>query len=967
MQFSGVLLLRKVDLVTEVRSFAFALRGCTRADPTPVTDGRTLSEVLGSGMSPTKGGRNGLNLPGIPTIQYHRDEPGSSERTSRNVEGGESPQRRYSRDSLSRDWGRGSPARRRVSSPVWDGYETKRRRYTADYTDHEYRQRRESLEKPRRPSPDSFSNNQKGTDFKYAASHDDDDFKYRRSPPNSWHRHSQDAYSKRSDDLRDRSFPGSYKDRDDQKRRETSQERRWSPDHSTKIQFKDKEHKDSPPAAECRQQQHRAGFSANRSSRKALQTEDATKSNEQKSSTGFQRFLEVLNKGVNVDVLTKIVTQISDQQPQQRTLSPSRSPVEKSLPKVDGSMGKASEPSVVEKVLTPEEEQKQRQMQGVLQAIGLDLGFEELGQMSSRIQERLYGKKDEDVTNERGTRQAFAPKRRSEETPEDEEGAGQEHGEISTIRSSDFKNLAMNPHDWSDSVQRLHPFSEAHHLRDAGSSERVPWSEAELDLHRERLCGSDPRKPSPPIQNRNEFEPGYPDGEPMVLEEEDPELQRRKKELQEIEERIMYKKAFIAVKTIGLLEKKSLDKQLNTDQGETLKERVTAILQRHPYSLIHKIQQPKERLKSPLLSEGDSLYEPHPLQLRVNSLLKHRRRQPVILSPSIEKTPDVPLPRHPLPADGNKKPERGFDRFLEVLNRGTDVNLEEILSAAPLPSAQLPSAQLPSAQLPSAQLPSAPLPSAQLPSASRSVTPPAKGASRSDEAFERFLKLLNNGTNVNFNEMVSSVPPPFSRLAHTSPVDSRRCDRPARNLNNAADSTILHQEVPALQHPSSSSSTNEESKVEKGFERFLSVLNKGVDINLLSKIVMDNKEEPSRALPSAERDKGEEPLGARAPVELLCQAASRPAVPNQRRQTQSRAVATQNRRDAENEGLKKQAGLHRPGRIAPTKKPAEPKPVLLTEEDIKANLRKKLQEFNEKAKQTKLVIPTAQLPEQEQS
>lgn len=166
--------------------------------------------------------------------KHHRDEHSSSERTGRNVEASDSPQRRYSRDSLSRDWGRGSPVRRRVSSPVWDGYETKRRRYTAEYTDHEYRQRHES---PRRLSAD-FSNNQKGTDYKYAASPDDDedDFRYRRSPPDSWHRHPQDAYRKRSDDLSDRSFPGSYKDRDDQKRRQnSSQERRWSPDRPTKV------------------------------------------------------------------------------------------------------------------------------------------------------------------------------------------------------------------------------------------------------------------------------------------------------------------------------------------------------------------------------------------------------------------------------------------------------------------------------------------------------------------------------------------------------------------------------------------------------------------------------------------------------------------------------------------------------------------------------------------------------------
>lgn len=48
--------------------------------------------------------------------------------------------------------------------------------------------------------------------------------------------------------------------------------------------------------------------------------------------------------------------------------------------------------------------------------------------------------------------------------------------------------------------------------------------------------------------------------------------------------------------------------------------------------------------------------------------------------------------------------------------------------------------------------------------------------------------------------------------------------------------------------------------MEKGFERFLSVLNKGVDINLLSKIVMDSKEVVPALLPSVERNKSEEPL-----------------------------------------------------------------------------------------------------------
>lgn len=46
--------------------------------------------------------------------------------------------------------------------------------------------------------------------------------------------------------------------------------------------------------------------------------------------------------------------------------------------------------------LTPEEEHKHKQAQHVLQAIGMNIEFEELGQMSHRIQERLYGKKDSD-------------------------------------------------------------------------------------------------------------------------------------------------------------------------------------------------------------------------------------------------------------------------------------------------------------------------------------------------------------------------------------------------------------------------------------------------------------------------------------------------------------------------------------------------------------------------------------------
>lgn len=114
--------------------------------------------------------------------------------------------------------------------------------------------------------------------------------------------------------------------------------------------------------------------------------------------------------------------------PRHRSPSPKELPlsVEKSLQRGGGersyfsSNSRSGSPSAVEKVtLTPEEEHKHRHMQDVLQAIGMNLGFEELGQMSHRIQERLYGKKDADGarhrrgSRERDTRRALSPRPQS--------------------------------------------------------------------------------------------------------------------------------------------------------------------------------------------------------------------------------------------------------------------------------------------------------------------------------------------------------------------------------------------------------------------------------------------------------------------------------------------------------------------------------------------------------------------------
>lgn len=60
-----------------------------------------------------------------------------------------------------------------------------------------------------------------------------------------------------------------------------------------------------------------------------------------------------------------------------------------------GSSGCCGSLTPLDKItLTPEEEHKHKQAQHVLQAIGMNIEFEELGQMTHRIQERLYGKRD---------------------------------------------------------------------------------------------------------------------------------------------------------------------------------------------------------------------------------------------------------------------------------------------------------------------------------------------------------------------------------------------------------------------------------------------------------------------------------------------------------------------------------------------------------------------------------------------
>lgn len=407
------------------------------------------------------------DVPRDPYPKYGGNGHGSAERTNKSREYTDSSKRGYSKDTVGREWSRKSPVRGPTSSPDWGAAEKKRQKFAEGEED---RYRREPEDKKYRQSPDSYSQQE-------------DDFKYRKTSQDSRHRHRHEEFTYRQQHDNDYRQPsGYYKDGDHHENSwDRLEERTRSQESSTKSCGKRRERDDSPSTGHEDHHQNQSWFPLNEPhGGKSFESETTNRSPtvfEPKSTKGFQRFLDVLNKGVNVDTLTKIVTQTSPEvsdgprspgsfmttadsvwcpssagrqqgthqnnhhwsesegsqrlaspQPHHRSFSPKGcSPSdEKSLQRSDGGQSyynlksRSRSPTLVKNItLTPEDEHKQRQMQDVLQAIGMDLGSEELGQMSHRIQERLYGKKDSDRgrqwggSGERETRRAISPIHRS--------------------------------------------------------------------------------------------------------------------------------------------------------------------------------------------------------------------------------------------------------------------------------------------------------------------------------------------------------------------------------------------------------------------------------------------------------------------------------------------------------------------------------------------------------------------------
>ncbi|MEQ2270664.1 hypothetical protein XENORESO_007494 [Xenotaenia resolanae] len=301
----------------------------------------------------------------------------------------------------------------------------------------------------------------------------------------------------------------------------------------------------------------------------------------------------------------------------------------------------------------------------------------------------------------------------------------------------------MNPYDWRYSTQRLQTHLEPDHQRVISSSSsmgRVPRIAGDWEIHpmhtavqpHSRIVSC--RELTPPSQNFPD-----PDGKPLNLEEEDPELARKKRELQVLHEQIINKKATIAIKAIEMIVKNPSetdapdDDELETCRPETLRDRVREILQQRSFSFFSKVKLSKLREQSAALRKDGVKQQHHPLKLRVKALRAHRLGDPCVLPPHRKKVPDVPLP-HPdhiitCPAKQESTTSKGYERLLGVLKK--------VAAAAPNMNSKVPDVPL-------------------LPP-DHGITSPDKQQSATNKRYERLLSVLSKGAAPSLNTAVHPV------------------------------------------------------------------------------------------------------------------------------------------------------------------------------------------------------------------
>lgn len=248
----------------------------------------------------------------------------------------------------------------------------------------------------------------------------------------------------------------------------------------------------------------------------------------------------------------------------------------------------------------------------------------------------------------------------------------------------------MNPLDWGAAILRLQGSLDPNHQSVVENSMENPprtsndltayyqYSKYTVDgTHSSQGVNVTWKGLSPPSYNldSNHSEVDNADGEPLEMDEEDPELARKRKELREIEEQILRKKASLALKKFVKTVPPDCNEQSDTCEGETLRQRVNVILQqRHSLGFLPKVRSPRN---SSSLSKAGLVQEDHPLKLRVKALMTKRCRGLCELPTNMEVsggTAPPPSQNIPSPVKENSTSE-GFQRFLRVLNKGVDIDL----------------------------------------------------------------------------------------------------------------------------------------------------------------------------------------------------------------------------------------------------------------------------------------------------
>lgn len=145
----------------------------------------------------------------------------------------------------------------------------------------------------------------------------------------------------------------------------------------------------------------------------------------------------------------------------------------------------------------------------------------------------------------------------------------------------------MNQREWKDAVHRLQRLLEPsrHSMGNASRGHR-DWDTyhehsryTAPELHRSDVRWKELSSSSRHVHSKVP-EVEDPDGEPLPYSEEDVELARNKQLLRELEERIMHKKATLAMKTPPGV---SGDEQPAMCVGQTLRDRVKEILMQRQY------------------------------------------------------------------------------------------------------------------------------------------------------------------------------------------------------------------------------------------------------------------------------------------------------------------------------------------------------------------------------------------------